>query len=882
MLSDLLFRARSLFRRGAVETELADELEFHLSRQVAKYVQSGMSEAEARRRARLEFGGMDQVKEECRSARGVEFIEGFLLDMRYGFRLLRKSPGFSLVALLTLGLAAGATTAIFSVVYGTLLRPLPFHDAGRLVVLNETTPAVGSVSVSYLNFLDWRAQARAFSGMAAIHSVEFSMAGAGEPENVSGLAVSANLLSLLGVRPLLGRDFYPAEDSAGAAPVVLLSFALWQSHFGGNPDALGRSIALNGDSFTVVGVLPPDFRWLDKADVVEPAGVWIARDESVFDRGSRSDTLVAARLAPGVTLSRARAAMKGIAARLAAAWPAVDNQSGVEIRTIRDALVGDLRTAVLVLFAAVFFVLLIACANLANLFLMRGAARGREMALRCALGAGRARIVRQMLAESLVLAGLGGLSGLALAAAGIRGLEKLIPPGLLSGATLGLNLTVFGFLCGIVVLSTFLFGVAPAAHSSRPDLHAELKDGARGATTGSKQGRLRNLLATVEVALALVLLVGAGLMIQSLSRLLAVSPGFRAQRVLTLRIALRTERYAKDASARAFWQSVLDRVRALPGVTSAAVGSVVPFTGDHSRADITIEGMPLPEPGRFPHPDIHLVSPGYSATLGVPLLQGRLFRDSDDENAPLVGMINAQLARRFFNARDPVGKRFMFGRPAPNRQPNWITIVGVLGDTRLYGLANPARLEVYVPFRQDSSRAMTLMVRSAGDPVLLTNSIRSAIASLDRGQPVFEIATLDRLIDQSLSARRVALVLMGQFGLLALILAGIGIYGVIAYSVARRTHEIGIRLALGADRGGILRMVFAQGTRIAAAGIAIGILASLVLTTWMRSMLYAVAARDPLTLAGVAVVLALTAMVACYVPARRALRVDPVVALRNA
>jgi putative ABC transport system permease protein len=882
MLSDLIFRARSLFRRNAVEVELSDELEFHLSRQVEKYVRSGMSEPEARRRARIEFGGMEQVKEECRQARGVEFILGFCLDMRYGFRLLRKSPGFALAALLTLGLAAGANTAIFSIVYGTLLRPLPYRDSSRLVVLNETTAALGSVSVSYPNFLDWRAQSRTFSGMAAVHSLEFSMAGAGEPENVSGLAVSSNLLSLLGTRPLIGRDFSKSEDEAGTAPVVLLSYPLWQSHFGGNPNALGRSIDLNGESFTVVGVLPPDFRWQEKADVVEPAGIWVSRDAAeVQERGSRGDTMVIGRLAPGATLRQARVEMEGIAARLARAYPGSNNQFGAELQAIRDVMAGDIRTAVLVLFAAVVFVLLIACANVVNLFLMRGAARGREMALRVAVGASRVRLVRQLLAESFVLAGLGGALGLVLAAVGIRGLEKLIPSDSLTGAALGLNLWVFAFLCGVVVLSTFLFGIIPALHSSRPNLQAELKDGGRGASSGAKQGRLRNILATAEVALALVLLVGAGLMIQSLYRLLAVNPGFHAERVLTLRISLRTEQYAKDAAARSFWEGALQRVRVLPGVTSVALGLVVPFTGDHSRADITVEGMELPQPGRFPHPDVHVVSARYAETLGIPLLQGRVFRDSDDENAPHVGMINAQLARRYFEGRDPIGKRFMFGHPSANREPKWITIVGVLGDTRLYGLANPARLEVYVPYRQDSVRDMTLMVKSAGDPQLLTNSIRAAIASLDRGQPVFDIATVDQLIDRSISTRRVALVLLGQFGLLALILAGIGIYGVIAYSVAQRTHEIGIRLALGADRRGILRMVFAQGTQIAATGIAIGIAASLMLTTWMRSMLYSVGARDPLTLIGVAAVLALTAMAACYVPARRALRVDPVVALRN-
>ena len=484
------------------------------------------------------------------------------------------------------------------------------------------------------------------------------MAGAGDPENVSGLAVSSNLLSVLGMRPVLGRDFRTAEDKPGTAPVVLISYRLWQSRFGGSSSVLGRSIELNGGSFTIVGVLPADFRWLDRVDVVEPAGVWITQDaREVAERGSRNDTLVVGRLAAGTTFAQARAEMEGLARRLALAYSGPNNQAGVELRTIRDVLTGDFRTAVLVLFGAVVFLLLLACANVANLFLMRGAARGREMALRLAIGASRARVARQMLAESFVLAALGGALGVLLAVAGIRGLEKLIPSDALSGATLSLNFTVFGFLCGVIVLCTVLFGLAPALHASRPDVQTELRDGGRGTSRGASHGRLRNALATAEVALAVVLLVGAGLMIQSLYRLLAVDPGFHAERVLTLRVSLRTGQYASDASARMFWQTLLERTRSLPGVSTTALGSGVPFTGEHSRADITIESMPPTEPGSFPHPDIHLVSPDYGAALNVPLVAGRGLQDSDDENAPRVGLINSQLARRYFATGNPVGKR---------------------------------------------------------------------------------------------------------------------------------------------------------------------------------------------------------------------------------
>jgi putative ABC transport system permease protein len=885
MLSDLFFRIRSLFRRNAVETELDDELRFHFEQQLAKYINSGLTPREALRRARIDFGGLDQVKEECREARGVYMMETLFQDIRYGLRMLRKSPAFTAVALLTLALGIGANTAIFSVVYGVLLRPLPYHDPAGLIVLHETTPKVGIVSVSYPNFLDWRAQSHMFSKLAAVESVEFNLAGvdpagADQPENISGAVVSSDFLSMLGVRPMLGRNFDASQDQAGTAPVVLLSYPLWQSHFGGALNVLGRTVALNGRGFTIIGVLPPDFRWIEKTDVLEPIGLR-ANAPDFHERGDRGDVVVLGRLAPGVRFAQARAEMEGIAARLEKAYPFSNDQFGVALQPIRDVFVSDLRPAILVLSGAAIFVLLIACANVANLFLMRGAGRTKEIALRIAVGASRSRIIHQILVESFVLAFLGGLLSLALAFAGIRGMIRLIPTDMLAGANMSLNGAVLLFTCGVVVLCTFVFGLAPASQSTRPDVQSELKESGRAMSAGVGQGRLRDILAIAEVSLALILLVGAGLMMKSLYRLLSVDPGFRPDRVLTMNMNLRTAQYAKDPAILNFWQRVLDQVHQLPGVEAAALGTVVPLTGNHSRNDITLEGMALPKPGSFPHPDVHLVSPGYAGTLGIPLQRGREFTDADTENAPPVAMINTALARQFFARQDPVGKRFMFGHPSTERAPKWITIVGVAGDTKLYGLANPARLEVYLPFRQDASSEMTLIVKSGIEPAALASSVRYAIASIDKDQPVFGIATMRQLVNDSVSTRRITLILLGVFGALALLLGAIGIYGVLAYSVAQRTHEIGIRMALGARREDVVRMVLAQGAKIAGAGVLIGIVASFGLTRLMTKLLFSVSPADPATFSAVAIVLGLVALLASYIPARRTLRVDPMIALRH-
>jgi putative ABC transport system permease protein len=873
-------RLRSLFSRKNIEQELDEELRYHLEPQIDEGVAAGMTPENARYAALQSIKDVEQRKEECRDGRGVTIIETPFHDVRYGLRTLRKSPGFTSAALLTLALGIGATTAIFSVVYAVLLRPLPYKDPSRLIVLNETTPKVGTVSVSYPNFLDWRARSGAFSEMAAVHGAGFNLAGISQPENISGLAVSPNFLSMLGVHPFLGRDFDLSEEKAGAAPVVLLSYSLWQSHFGGDRNAIGRVITLDGRGFTVAGVLPPDFRWIEKADVVEPIGVWARNDVDSTERGARGEMVVAARLRAGVSFENARAEMEAIAARLARQFPESNDQFGVTLRTVREIFVSEIRPAILVAWGAAMFVLLIACANVANLFLVRAAARTKEIALRMAIGASRSRIIRQTLVESFLMAFLGGILGLALAFGGVHGIVRLIPIDSLAGASVSLNGPVLLFAAAVAVVSALIFGTAPAIHATKADVQSELKEGGRTTTASTRQNRWRGGLIVAEVALALILLAGAGLMMKSLYRLLSVDPGFHPDRVLTMEMSLRTSQYDKDAAILNFWQQVLDRVRALPDVEAAALGTLIPMTNDHARGDITLEGMALPKPGSFPHPDIHIVSAQYVTTLGIELLRGRAFTDADNENAPRVAMINAMVARHFFHDENPLGKRFMFSRPSGNKAPKWITIVGIVGDTKLYGLQNPSRLEVYVPFRQSVTGEMNLVVKSGNDLAALTSTIRRVVASIHKDQPIFGVATMNQLVANSVSTWRMTSILLGLFSALALVLAAIGIYGVISYSLTQRTHEIGIRMALGAQRGDVLRMILAQGAKTVGTGVIIGIVASFGLTRLMAKVLFSVSAVDPATLAAVAIALALIAMLACYIPARRTLRVDPMVALR--
>ena len=614
--------------------------------------------------------------------------------------------------------------------------------------------------------------------------------------------------------------------------------------------------------------------------MLEPLGVWLTNNNRAIVRDNRGDTGALGRLASGITLERARAEMVGIAARLAEAYPEANNQFGIALQPIRELFVGDIRSTILVLFIAVMFVLLIACANVANLFLMRAASRTREIALRVAIGATGGRIIQQMLVESFVVAGFGGILGLGLAFAGMRAMSRLIPAAMMSGNGADLNGAVLLFTLGATALSAIAFGLAPAMQSVRVGAHSHLQESGKSSTGGVRQNRWRTMLVVAELALSVILLAGAGLMLKSVYRLIAVDPGFRPDYLLRLNMSLTQSQYPNDAAIRAFCRRLLDGVHALPGVEGAALGTSVPLTNSHDRGDITVEGMSLPAPGSFPHPDDHSVSPGYLRTLGIRLLVGRDFTHADSETAPTVALINTRLARDLFPGQDPVGKRFIMGRPDPGRKLVWITIVGVVDDTRLYGLANPSRLEIYRPLAQATPGEMDLMVRSRINPTALASSIRAVVASIDRNQPISDINTMDELVQQSVGNRRVTLILLGAFSALALVLAGIGIYGVISYSVAQRTKEIGIRMALGAGRQDVMRMILLQGARIVSAGLIIGIFAAFGLTRYLATLLFTVSPGDPPTFAMVALVLALVALLACYIPARRTLRVDPMTALR--
>jgi predicted permease len=872
-----LARLKAMIQRDRVDRDLDEELRSHLEMRAADSVGAGMASAEASYDAQRRFGNTALVKEETRAMDLIGSLDTAARDLRYAIRQLRRNPGFTAVAILTLALGIGANTAIFSVVDAVLLRPLPYKDPSQLVILQEIDPRVGDVSVTYPDFLDWRQQSHTFAQMAAFHNRGFNLSGVEQPERIVGYGVSPNFLSMLGVRPVLGRDLLPAEEKQGTEPVVLLSYKLWQSHLGADPQVLGRSIMLDGQSFVIVGILPRTFQFLGKSEIIAPIGVWAGK---LMDRGNHGDLGVLGRLAPGATIAQARTEMGALASLLAQQYPATNRDEGVSLYGLRDLFVGDTRPAILVVFGAVTFVLLIACLNVANLFLVRSTVRAKEISVRLALGASRGRVIRQMLTESFLLALLGGALGIVVGAWGITGLGHLLPPDSFQSMGVQMDFGVLVFTAMIIMLVAVAFGLGPALQASRQDVQESLKEGGRGSTTGTAQHRVRRMLAIAETALALVLLVGAGLMLSSLYHLLKVSPGFQPDRVLTMEMDLRSTQYSKAPAVMNFWQQVLDRVRALPAVEAVAVGTNIPLTFNHDRSDITIDGLPTPASGDSPHPDWHVISSGYTHALGVPLLRGRAFTETDNETAPPVALINARMAQRFWPNEDPTGHRFAWGHPENNKDIKWITIIGVLSDTKLYGLANPSRLEIYLPFRQEVANDMNLIVRSSADPLRLTAAIRESVAAVDKDQPIFGITTMKDIVDNSESTRHVTFVLLGLFSALALVLAAIGVYGVIAYNVQRRTQELGIRIAFGAQKNDILRLVLKEGTRLTLLGVAIGILAALGLTRLMSALLFGVSPTDPLTFLGVALLLTLVSLAACYIPARRAVNVDPMVALR--
>jgi putative ABC transport system permease protein len=802
-------------------------------------------------------------------------------DLRYGLRILAKTPTFTAIALLTLMLGIGATAAIFSVVDAVLIRPLPFRNPDRLVSLFEDFSSMGFArnTPAAFNYVQWKAQHKVLEDVAAtVGSVYNLTASDGDPEKLEGQRVTANLFSLLGVRPLLGRSFLPEEDRDGGPKAALISHRLWKRYFAGDPNLVNRPILLNGEKYTVVGVMPSGFAFPSKdSDIWTPAQF---SSGELANRG-RHYLQVFGRLRPGVTIDQANAALQVLRGQLARQYP--DTHARIQrffAEPLQQTFTRDVHRGLIVLMIAVGFTLLIACANIANLLLARNSVRQREIAVRSALGAARARIIRQMLTESGLLAIGGAVLGILAASLCFQFLKNLIPDDLSRTVALEFNWQVLAFTLLISVVCSVFFGLAPALQLAKVDLNEILKEGSRG-NLGSRRRLFRNALVVAEVALSFTLLVGAGLLLKSLIKMRGLDPGFRADHVLSVRLVLSPTRYGDNIKRAQFFEELLQRVRALGDVQSSGVTSALPLTWKGGTSGFRPEGVPI-DPRLDYDANNRVVSSGYIQTMKIPLKRGRLFNDSDGRNAPLVALINETMARKYWPNQDPVGKRFATHPGGPEAQ--LVRIIGIVGDIRQMGLNEPPRQEMYFPMFQSANNWMVprdLVIRTRGNPAMLADAVRQAVWSADRDQPVSNIMTLDDLLDEEVAQRRVQTLLLGGLSALALLLSCIGIYGVLSYLVAQRTREIGIRVALGAIRTDVFRAIAGQGLGLTAAGIAIGFAASLALTRLLGSLLFQVAGTDLVTYVSAASLFAAVAWVACLVPASRAARVDPMVALRD-
>jgi predicted permease len=808
-------------------------------------------------------------------------MDTLLQDLRYGLRMLRKSAGFTVVAVITLALGIGANTAIFSVVNGVLLRPLPYPDPGRLVMVYESSRDFHKSSIAYPNFLDWRRENHSFTDIAAFRGDDVILTGSGQPEHLSGEYVSAGLFSVLGVRPLLGRGFLPQEDRQGANGVAMLSYGLWLRRFGGAKNIVGRALTLNGKSYTVVGVLPPDFRFRDQAEAYIPLGQWSAIE--LNDRQSHPGLHSIARLKPGVSLAAAQAEMSSIGHELADEYPKSNAGHGVTVVQMKDELVSYIRPTLLLLLGAVGFVLIIACANVANLLLARSTARQREFAVRAALGADRKRVMRQLLSESVLLSLAGGVLGLLLAFWGTHLVLAAIPDELPHTQQVGMDPYVLLFMLAVSLLTGVLFGLAPAFHTSNVNPQESLKEGSRG--SGGGRHRTEGIFVVVEVALAMVLLAGAGLMIRSIWLLWRVDPGFNTSHLLKADVALSPTVTRSASSIRIAYQQMLDRVASAPGIQADAIASLIPLSGNDDEIGIWLGRGPQPAPDQMTSSLFYITTPGYLKVMGIPLLEGRFFNDRDTTASRPVVVIDDVMAKHLFPGQDPVGKQLNMMVIGPAE------IVGIVGHVRHWGLDSDdtakIRNEMYFPFLQIPDKYMPeivvgapLVLRTATAPLSTVSAVRANVAGPTNDQPIYSVRTMEQMISGSLTERRFTMLLLIIFASAALVLASVGIYGVISYSVTRRTHELGIRMALGAQKADVLRLVVRQGMILAVTGISIGIIGAVAVTRLLSGMLYNVRPTDPLTLLAVSFVLAGVALLACYIPARRATKIDPMVALR--
>jgi predicted permease len=812
-------------------------------------------------------------------------METLFKDFRYGIRSLLKRPGFTSIAVITLALGIGANTAIFSVVDAVLLRPLPFHDPERLVTLWERNPKQGYEQnpPAAGNFADWRDQNRVFSQMAIYApSRKFNLAVEDQPERIIGAAVSASLFELLGVNPVQGRVFSSAEEQPGRDQVVLISHDLWQRRFATDRNPVGKTITLDNKGYTIVGVMPEGFQFPGGSGTVlrtftaPPAEVWVplTLDAEALRQRSSHSLFAIGRLKPGITVEQAAAEMDVIQQRLEQQYPTFYVGSNVRLIPLAEQVVGPARRPILVLWGAVVFVLLIGCVNVANLLLSRSASRKKEIALRAALGAGRVRIIRQLLTESLLLSFAGGIAGALLAAWGVHVLSAIVPTNFPRREEISIDVSVLGFTLFISILTSVIFGLAPALQSTKVDLTEALKVGGKGSGTGAGRQRLRGLLVMAETALALVLLIGAALMIQSFLRLQHVSPGFKTDHVLTMELSLPANKYPREQRP-AFFHDLLERSRVLPGVQAVAAAKHLPLTGDNMNFAVNIEGRPFP-PGKSPGADCRFVTPEYFKALEIPLIKGRRFSDSDGPQAPSVLLINEATVRRYFPNEDPLGKRLVLGINGFTGE-----IVGVVGDVKHTGLDEKTNEEVYAAYAQAPFWTdMTLIVRTADDPMGVAGAVSNEIRALDKQVPIARVRTMETIAAESVAQPRFRTLLLGLFGIAALVLAAVGIYGVMSYAVTQRTHEIGIRMALGAQVGDVRRLVIGNGMTLALIGVAMGLAGAFALTRLMGTLLFGVKPTDPPTFAAVSVGLIVVALLACYVPARRATKVDPLVALR--
>ncbi|HEV2801961.1 MAG TPA: ABC transporter permease [Pyrinomonadaceae bacterium] len=881
------------------EAEIVEELAQHLEDRYEQAIEGGATPEEARRAALSELTESDLLTEELKRVErtaptetvvpGVpgaqgrrNFMGDLWQDLRYGVRMMTKTPGFTIVAVIALALGIGANSAIFSVVNTVLLRPLPYQDPERLVMVweDDTKGGYPRNTPAAANYIDWRDQNTVFEGMAAIADQNFNLTGTGDPERIKGRLVSSSLFPLLGVAPQVGRALLPEEDQPGQNRVVVLSHGLWQRRFGGDEKIVGGQLSLNGESYTVVGVMPPHFQFPTREDELwAPIGF---TPQEAANRG-RHYLQVFARLKSGVSLEQAQAEISTIAVRLQQQYPQQNSDIGALVTPLHEQVVGDIKPALLVLLGAVGFVLLIACANVANLLLARAAVRQKEISIRVALGASRLRLVRQFLTESVLLGIVGGVLGLLLSVWGVSLLKAFIPENISQVEAITIDARVLLFTLLVSLLTGLVFGLAPAMQASRLNLNETLKEGGRDSAAGSHGNRIRALLVVTEVAVSLILLIGAGLLINSFLRLRQVDPGFRPDNLLTMQIVLPTFKYPDHARRTAFYDDLLTRLKNVPGVKMAAVTTNLPLYRQGNSIGISFEGRPDPAPGTGKRPSIttRVVSHDYFQAMGIAMLQGRSFTNEDKTDAPAVAVINETMARRFWPDEDPTGKRITPALLNSAAADDWITVVGVVRDVRQFELVADPKPQMYLSYIQVGFFAPNdLVVSTDLEPLSLASAVRQTVWAVDKEQPVSKIRTMEEIVSESVARERFSMMLLGIFAALALVLAAVGIYGVMSYSVAQRTREFGIRMALGARRGDVLRLAVGHGLKLVLVGIAIGLGAAFLLTRVMSSLLYGVSATDPVTFIAISLVLVGVSLLASFIPALRATRIDPMEALR--